>query len=844
MAKSGQKIEELYVAIGADLSELDADFALADKTVKEGMAQLNREKRKVKLQAEIEMTGLNEATDATKMFEIRQKALQAQMKISSNQVKITNAEYMNSVKTLGESSVASQRLEERLLREQKAYASLDAELKKLNADRMKQSESAYMPTGGGGAKGGGGSNGAAEAAEGYAVGSIGGKFAKTMGVLYAGYQTVSQSAQYIKSSVDESMNAGNAVYKLGQRYHITSEEAARLNMEFKLTGTDANEAVPALTRLDRQLLTAGANGNATTNALKKFGVTLESAPGVLLPMNQQLEQLAKGYERATEKGQAQEYVAEVLGQKGLALLPILSQLGDVQERLGKMKMTGLLDPEMAHRVFLQQQELDAQLMQLKLSAGAALLPVAEELLPKVIQGAADLADSISKNKDAIKDVADGFVAAGSTIIGVLKDVLGMLDSVGINIDNVASGIKRIRYMNGGSADPDQSTSNYMWGLGGAAVGGLAGSFVGFTGVGALAGYTIGDYLGSKIGGGASEYNNQQAAAKNKTATEWAKSVFTKDLDDQENEAKQQQLAYDAAQKAEEAKAAEIEKINTDLTAKLNKLRESQLETNLNAVDIEMQAYRDKGASEELIEQVTAERKAKIRQDFEDNTMSRIRAVWESSYQQKLEMIDKERRAFIKAGVDEVNAARWTEHEKRQAAVNEAKQAFKQQREMLDAMRAAMSGTGTQEQKMNNARMAMLAVYRKQNGITEDMRTSPEEMSMFSMLRKQVEENAWPGLEQDAWAKNMYSGMIPEYRGNQRSYANPNFMGGGGFIPFNRGTQRPYAYPQASGDSYTFYNEFHDNIMDDDVHNSKLMDRFGNTAADQMKKAKNSRWNSY
>ena len=146
--------------------------------------------------------------------------------------------------------------------------------------------------------------------------------------------------------------------------------------------------------------------------------------------------------------------------------------------------------------------------------------------------------------------------------------------------------------------------------------------------------------------------------------------------------------------------------------------------------------------------------------------------------------------------------------------------------------------------MSNARMAMLAVYRKQNGITDDMRTSPQEMGMFSLLRKQVEENAWPGIEQDAWAQNMSRNQIEVIRGNKRSMENPNFMSfAGGYIPVTRGISTGYESPN-SGPTININNDFKGNIMSDEVTTTKLFNDAAGRMANTLNEASQNRWNRY
>ena len=146
--------------------------------------------------------------------------------------------------------------------------------------------------------------------------------------------------------------------------------------------------------------------------------------------------------------------------------------------------------------------------------------------------------------------------------------------------------------------------------------------------------------------------------------------------------------------------------------------------------------------------------------------------------------------------------------------------------------------------MNNARVAMLDIYRKQNGITDDMRTSPEEMQLFSGLYKDVENNAWPGLEGDAWARNMAANQIEIIRGNQRSAVNPAMlsMGGGGFIPINRGVNQSYA--GQSGNEITIHNEFHDNVIEDDVLKTKLVNEMAGRTTEVIRGVTRSGWNRY
>lgn len=807
--KSGVKVEQLYLSIGADLSELDADFVLADKTVKEAMDSLNRKNRKIKLQTEIDLSGLSAAEKATKGFEIQQKSLQEQLKISAQRVKITNVEYQNMVKELGDGAVASQRLEERLLREQKAYAALGSQIRKLNEDR-KLEEAQQSRNGKQG-------NNKSSSNNGLIAGYLAGQGIELAG-LYAGYQTIKTSAETIKESTQEAVNNGNEVYKLAEKYHMSAEEAEALNYQLKIVGVSAQDAIPAITRLDKQLLTAGLEGNNTTKALQKFGVSLETAPGALLPLNEQLKVLAEGYKKASDNGMEQEYVAQILGNKGLALLPILEEWAESEERLSHVKMTGALDYELAHKVTMEQKELNLQLEQLKLTAGAALMPVADEFLPDIIEAAGNLAVSIKDNKDAIKDVADGFINAGKTILDVLSWIADKADALGINLKKIADIMDRLTYMGGShSGDLKQDTKNVETLGFGAALGGTIGALIplpGTTVLGAAAGATIAGYLGSKLGdnkSGYQAYSDDKKEKADKDASD--RKAKMDELEKQNALKKEAQIAEAARQRAEE-----VAKVNQELYDKLYKYTHTDLENNLHAVDEEVEAYRKKGASETVITQLQEESKAKIIEEFENTTMSKINDIWRDSLAQRMEGIEREKRAFIKAGVDEVNSARWAEEEKRQASLETARRALKEQRDMLNVMRAAMASGGTFEERVNKARIAMLLIQRQKLGLTADDITSPQEMALFSNISNQAQQNIIPGLERDQWAKDLLTSGTPVYRGTQMTRDYTNTLGD--MVNVIRGTQQTFQSPNAG---LSINLNINNPIVENEAHINKMAD---------------------
>ena len=61
MAK--ETVTELYAKLGLDISSLESDFALAGKTVDKAMSRLNHENKKIKIETDISLAGLDEGKD-------------------------------------------------------------------------------------------------------------------------------------------------------------------------------------------------------------------------------------------------------------------------------------------------------------------------------------------------------------------------------------------------------------------------------------------------------------------------------------------------------------------------------------------------------------------------------------------------------------------------------------------------------------------------------------------------------------------------------------------------------------------------------------------------------------
>lgn len=728
MAK-GETVAALYTKLGLDLSSLSSDFALAGKTVDQAISRINHENKKIRIEADIDLSKLDGAKDKAKSIDTREQALIRQLDLQRQKIRLVAAAYREMAQAKGADSAASARLETRLLNERKAYANLEVQLRAVRKERSAQTSIAGRMVNSV-ANGAGAMSVLAQGAGDLGLlGFMSGPIGKAVGV------TTAVSAGLI-AMAKSAMTAGNNIYGLAQRMHTTNAEAARMNMVFKLAGADARAAVPAIIRLDKAIQSAGEDGNDTTRLLSAFGVVMKDSVGNLLPVNQQLTALAKGYRNAAAAGLESEFVSQLLGARGAELVPVLKDMAELQERAAKIPTTGLLNPDEAHRMNMEWNEMKVSMGQLSGAIGAAFMPVVSDLMPDVNEAIETLVKSIKDNKSDIESVVKTIGSIGGVAVDACKLAGEAFDGLGINMKNAGA---VANFIKAEIKDCRETLADMKETLGDTALA---------DGISRLWNWAMADYMPKDA-----EKPKEQEAKKSDAS----------------------QSAEETRRKVEEAmaKAKKAASGGAGLTNEIYKLTHSDLENQLHDIDLKAEKLKSEGAKEADIVRYTEAAKAKVMRDFNEGALSQINKSWKSELQNRLDDIDREKKAWIQKGVDEVTATRWAEREKTKARQQEALSMLKENRQYLEIMRQAMAGEGDTETKMNNAKMAVLMAMRKKYGIQNDM-TSPEEVSRFAELMNSVKNNLVPGLETDLWAKRLGENTIPVYRGSELNRDIPGF----------------------------------------------------------------------
>lgn len=259
-----------------------------------------------------------------------------------------------------------------------------------------------------------------------------GGFTKIAGVAAGGFGLTA----IIRSAVE----AGDKLHDLMERYQMSAAEAGNFSKIMKITGGDIDTAAKTIMRLDKSLQGSSDESERAKRVMDIFSVSVTDASGKLLPINQQLENLAVGYRKAQAAGEAQEFIMNTLGVRGMALIPTLQKYTEAKKLASEIKGIGI-DPDEMKKMNLELKEMELQFGQLQLVSGSALAPLAKELLPEIIPLLKSSAKFINKNKTEIAEFATTLVKlvgiyealkvarAGYMKASAISSAFGALDTV-------------------------------------------------------------------------------------------------------------------------------------------------------------------------------------------------------------------------------------------------------------------------------------------------------------------------------------------------------------------------------------------------------------------------------
>lgn len=378
-----ENVGSLYLQLGLNLSELETGFVTASQTVAANISRLNRESNLIRIRSEVEIAGLDETADAERILEIRQNALNQQLAIQRDRVRILNAEFQNLVRTQGENSVTAQRAALTLERQRLALANLERELQNLNGT-TNESDSGFSGLSG-----------------------ILDKMPPQLQALAAGIGAVAAGAGV----------AGKSVQELLEDFRELKQQAYELNMSvgktrdflrtLRLGGGDIGD-FEGYIRGITDAFVKGEYDDPEFIALRKYGAEITDATGRLKEFADIVDEVYQAWKKADAAGEGIEFLQLTGGESGIRdAIQFFKRYEEAIADTQKVMKSGI-DSTQLHKLDRAMNLVEEQAGELKNALGDIFVPAAHSAAESFFEVLRDGTEILKENKDAIQSF--GFIA--------------------------------------------------------------------------------------------------------------------------------------------------------------------------------------------------------------------------------------------------------------------------------------------------------------------------------------------------------------------------------------------------------------------------------------------------
>ncbi|MBQ9486633.1 MAG: hypothetical protein IJU91_02375 [Selenomonadaceae bacterium] len=369
-----ESVEELMFRIRLAEDELNQQFVQVSQTVKQNLERINRERNLIDLQANIELAGLDRATDATEIFEVQQRRLQRQIELQQSRLQVLSAVLRDTAQRTGENSEETQRAQVRYEQARLSVARYERQLRELNAAQEESGVSSSKMLD--------------------AINKV--------GAALRNWGEIKEVIAAMAASVVALTEKFKELEKVAYDFNLPFDKAREFADKVKLAGGEL-EDIGGFLRGLTDAIVKGEVDDPEWITLEKYDAQILDATGRLKDYAEIMEELHKAFLKAKAAGEEVEFLQMLGGESGVTdAMQIMERWGDATADASKV-VKAALDP-----AELQQSERAINLLTLQL--GELMDALSNFLSPTTAQTAEtlfDIANSITAwlvdNKDLIKE---------------------------------------------------------------------------------------------------------------------------------------------------------------------------------------------------------------------------------------------------------------------------------------------------------------------------------------------------------------------------------------------------------------------------------------------------------
>ena len=314
-----ETVEDLLFRMHLNADEMDQQFVQISRTLQENLSRINRERNIIDLQTRIDLQGLDRATDATQIFEVRQRSLQRQIELQRQRLSLLNAALQDTRQRTGENSDATQRAQINYEQARLAVRRLETQLQRLNETQNETS------------------TGAANWTERFNNFIRGGQ-------LLSAFDNVRDVIATVTEEVTRLNERFKEMEKTAYDFNLPFDKARDFAMQVRLAGGELQDVGGYLRGLTDALV-KGEVDDPEFIALEKYGAEIFDATGRLKDYASILDEVAEAYQRAKAEGSEIEFLQLTGGESGVTdAIQVLERLTEAKEDAAKVVKSGI-DPE-------------------------------------------------------------------------------------------------------------------------------------------------------------------------------------------------------------------------------------------------------------------------------------------------------------------------------------------------------------------------------------------------------------------------------------------------------------------------------------------------------------------
>lgn len=371
-------VEDLLFRLHLNADEMNQQFVQVSRTLNENLSRINRERNLIDIQTRIDLQGLDRATDATQIFEVRQRSLQRQIELQRQRLNLLNVALQDTRQRTGDASDETQRAQIRYEQARLAVARLETQLQNLNETQNDTSA------------------GTADWAENISNVIKG-------GMLIAAFENVSEVISAVNEQVMRLIERFKEMEKTAYDFNLPFDKAKEFAMQIKLAGGEL-EDVGGYLRGITDAVVKGQVDDPEWIALTKYGAEIiDRETGRLKNYAEIWDEVAKAYEKAKAAGNEIEFLQLTGGESGVTdAIQALERWKEAQEDAAKVVKSGI-DAKELRQAERAVNLLTTQFEELHDALADLITPAVAEFAENLFKIFREGTKFVKENKDEIRE---------------------------------------------------------------------------------------------------------------------------------------------------------------------------------------------------------------------------------------------------------------------------------------------------------------------------------------------------------------------------------------------------------------------------------------------------------